>query len=189
MSLLELLEERLGADDLYIFRLLADSQIDSEGGVAYLKESAKNVAEERRRARQDTLKNIPHDSESDSEQSMASSMKSYASSLADTPQIQFATMASTGSESDVSSNAHIELDPLPGRRKQKTESLESISTQKKQIIYDDGVWFNTEYISMLPEEVCFKDIICITLIEKRKSAMDFYNPKHKNDIVYIDIHN
>jgi hypothetical protein len=137
MSLLELLEERLGADDLYIFRLLAESQIDSEGGVAYLKESAKNVAEERRRARHDRLKNIPHDSESDSEQSMASSMISYASSLADTPQIQFAAMTSTGSESDVSSNAQIEFDPLPGRRKQKTESLESISTQKKQVIYDD----------------------------------------------------
>lgn len=52
-----------------------------------------------------------------------------------------------------------------------------LSPLNKELIYENGIWFNTEYISILPEEVCFKDIIRITLIEKRKSAMDFYHPK------------
>lgn len=49
-----------------------------------------------------------------------------------------------------------------------------LSVVNKQIIYEDGVWFNDEYISMIPKHICFKDIIRITKIEKRKSSFDFY---------------
>lgn len=61
-----------------------------------------------------------------------------------------------------------------------------LSPVNKEIIYEDGVWFNTEYISMLPEEVCFKDIVRINVIEKRNHIYESFIKSEDNKVVEVD---
>jgi hypothetical protein len=50
-----------------------------------------------------------------------------------------------------------------------------LSPVNKEIIYENRVWINDEYIMKIPDYICCDDIIRVTKIEKRKSAFDFYN--------------
>jgi hypothetical protein len=68
------------------------------------------------------------------------------------------SLSTTGTESDVSSDAHVELDPLPGRRKQKRKQLLSLpkvsgenSTKHNEIeerVKNDGKSYDDDHASV-----------------------------------------
>ena len=122
-SLLALLEERLGADDLLLFRLLAEQQIEEEGGVAHMILLAKSHRGHSESGAPDSGRRVSD--ASDDNFSLASSGRSYLSSLADLAPASAhghpstrSSGASSGSESGESSDGLLDAtDPIPGRRR------------------------------------------------------------------------